>query len=92
MGTIGQTLTILRESKNESKSVIAKAANLSGSSYLAIERDEREASFIAIYRICHFYEISLQEFADLLSPTELVRRELSSIRMMEKRKAKSEKS
>lgn len=92
MGTIGQVLIKLRESRKESRSVIAKVASISGSSYIAIERDEREASFIVIYRICNFYDISIQEFADMLSPTELERRELSSIRTLEKRKAKQEKA
>lgn len=88
MGTIGETLLQLRESRGHSMITIAKAAELSGSSYADIERGKREASFIVIFRICRFYEISLQEFADIVSPGELERRELASLRMIEKRKAK----
>ena len=88
MGTIGQTLLDLRESHGHSRSTIAKAAELSGSTYSDIERGHKEASFIVIFRICVFYEISLQEFADIIDPRELARRELSSLRMIEKRNAK----
>lgn len=79
----------LRESGGHSKNTIAKAAGLSGGSYYDIERGHREASFIVIFRICRFYEISLQEFADIVDPRELERAELSSIRFMEKRNAKA---
>lgn len=88
MGTIGQTLVQLRESRGYSKSTVAKAAGISGGSYSDIERDHREASFIVIFRICRFYEISIQEFADIIDLRELERSELSSIRFMEKRNAK----
>lgn len=88
MGTIGQTLLHLRESHGQNRSTIAKAAEISGGSYSDIERGHREASFIVIFRICRFYEISLQEFADIVDPGELERRELSSLRMIEKRAAK----
>lgn len=88
MGTIGQTLLHLRESHGQSRSIIAKAAELSGGSYSDIERGHREASFIFIFRICRFYEISLQEFAGIVDPGKLERRELSSLRMIEKRAAK----
>jgi len=89
MATVGQTLQALRDSRGLSGSTIAKAAGLSIGSYLNIERGQREASFIVIFRICRFYEISLQEFADIVDPQELERPELSSIRFMEKRNAKA---
>ena len=88
MGTIGQTLIRLRESGGYGNSSVAKAAGVSCGSYSDIERGHREASFIVIFRICRFYEISLQEFADILDSLELERAELSSIRFMEKRNAK----
>ena len=69
--------------------MVAKAAGQSGGSYYDIERGHIEASFIVIFRICRFYEISLQEFADIIDPQELERAELSSIRFMEKRNAKA---
>ena len=88
MATVGQTLQQLRDSRGLSKNTIAKAIGLSSPSYRNIEIGEREASFIAIFRICRFYEISLQEFADIVDPMELERPELSSIRYMEKQKAR----
>ncbi|EOR94350.1 hypothetical protein ADIARSV_2478 [Arcticibacter svalbardensis MN12-7] len=88
MVTIGQTLQKLRESNGVSGSSIAKAAGLSTATYYNVERGYKEASFIVIFRICRFYEISLHEFADIVTPAELERPELTSIRFMEKRKAK----
>ncbi|MCH7408178.1 helix-turn-helix domain-containing protein [Belliella sp. DSM 111904] len=88
MGTIGETLMYLRESHELSKSKLAEVAKISGSSYADIERGFREASFIVIFRICSFYQISLQEFAENIDPIELERRELSSLRNIEKRVAK----
>lgn len=88
MPTLGQTLQKLRDSRGLSGNTIAKAIGLSNASYLNIERGQREASFIVIFRICRFCDISLQEFADSVDPRELERPELSSIRYMEKRKAK----
>lgn len=88
MVTIGQTLQKLRESNGLSGSTIAKAAGLLIGTYYNVERGHKEASFIVIFRICRFYEISLQEFADIVTPAELERPELASIRFMEKRKAK----
>lgn len=89
MQTLGQALQQLRDSHRLSGNTIAKAAGLSIGSYLNIERGQREASFIVIFRICRFYEISLQEFADIVDPRELERAELSSIRFMDKRNAKA---
>ncbi|WP_090777801.1 MULTISPECIES: helix-turn-helix transcriptional regulator [unclassified Pedobacter] len=66
MVTLGQTLQNLRDSRRLSESTIAKAAGLSIGSYLNIERGQREASSIVIFRICRFYEISLQEIEPVL--------------------------
>lgn len=79
----------LRDSGGHSKNTIAKAAGLSGGSYHDIERGHREASFIVIFRICRFHEISIQEFAEIVDPGELERAELSSVRFMEKRTTKA---
>ena len=89
METIGQTLQNLRESRRFSGNTLAKAANLSVGTYFDIERNHREASFIVIVRICRFYKISLQSLIEMIDPMEFERRELSSIRMREKRNAKT---
>jgi len=89
MGTIGQTLTKLRFTNRLTQSAVAKAINVSSGNLSKMERDEREVSFITIYRICRFYEISLHEFADMVSPKELERNDYSIIRMQEKKKAKA---
>ncbi|WP_152439915.1 helix-turn-helix domain-containing protein [Arcticibacter svalbardensis] len=79
MVTIGQTLQKLRESNSISGSSIAKAAGLSTATYYNIEWGYKEASFLVIFRICRFSEISLHEFADIVTPAELERPELTSI-------------
>ena len=42
-----------------------------------------------MFRICRFYEISLHEFADMLTAKELERSDYSIIRMQEKKQAKA---
>jgi transcriptional regulator with XRE-family HTH domain len=88
MSTIGETLKKLKEAHGYSTNQVAKAIRMTGSTYSKVERDQREASFIMIYRICRFYEISMYEFADMLSPAELERSDFSTIRVLEKRKKK----
>lgn len=85
MRTIGQTLLKLREEAGVSGNKIAKAANISVTTYYKIERGNRDVSFIVLFRICRFYEISLQEFADIINPLELERKEISSLRAIKKR-------
>lgn len=87
MQTIGQTLRKLKESGGYSASDICRAINTTTSLYLKVERDQREVSFIMMYRICRFYEISMHEFADLLSAAELERSDLSTLRVLKKRGA-----
>jgi hypothetical protein len=50
--------------------------------------EQRDVSFIVMFRICRFYEISLQEFADIVDPVELERAELLTLRILAKRKEK----
>jgi len=88
MQTIGQTLKKLKESRGYSASEVSRAINTTTSTYLKVERDQREASFIMMYRICRFYEISMHEFADLVSASELERNDLSTLRVLKKRAEK----
>jgi transcriptional regulator with XRE-family HTH domain len=85
MSTVGKSLQWLRENKGLSVSVVARAIKMTSTTYLKVERDQREASFIMIYRLCAFYEISMHEFADMLSSTELGRSDLSTLRVLRKR-------
>lgn len=77
---------MLKESRGLSTSEVARAINVTAATYSKIEQDQREVSFIMMYRICRFYEISLYEFADILDPRELERSDLSILRVLEKRK------
>jgi hypothetical protein len=56
--------------------------------HFKVERDQKEASFIMLYRICCLYEISMYKFVDILSPAELECSDFSTIRMLEQRKKK----
>ncbi len=86
MLTVGKALEALRLEGGYRISDVAQNIGMAGATYSKVERDQREGSFIMIYRICTFYGISMQEFADMLSPAELGRSDLSSIRAMEQRK------
>ncbi len=88
MQTIGQTLKKLKEFGGYSSSEVSGAINTTTSTYLKVARDQREASFILMYRLCRFYEISRHEFADLVSASELERNDLSTLRFLKKRAEK----
>lgn len=79
----------LRENRGFGVSEVARAIRMTSATYSKIERDQREASFIMMYRLCAFYEISMHEFADMLSSAELGRSDLSTIRVLRKRQEKS---
>jgi transcriptional regulator with XRE-family HTH domain len=89
MGTIGQALTKMRFERGLTGTAVSKAINLTSATYSKIERDQREISFIMMYRVCRFYEISLYEFADMISAKELERSDYTIIRLQEKKKAKA---
>ena len=89
MGTIGHTLTQLRFRSGLTQSTVAKAIKVSAGNLSQFERDKREVSYITMFRICRFYEISLHEFADMLTAKELERSDYSIIRMQEKKQAKA---
>ena len=85
--TIGQILARLRQSCPLS-SDLYKALNTSSSTYLKIERDERDLSLLMALRLCQFYRLDLHEFISMLSDEELARKDLSGIKAMMQRERK----
>lgn len=91
MSTVGKALQALREELGYSASDVSRGIGMTTSTYLKVERDLREGSFIMMYRVCTFYGISMEAFADMLSPVELGRSDLSTLRVMKKREEKAAK-
>jgi hypothetical protein len=50
------------------------------STYLKVEREERELSLLMALRVCNFYQLDLHEFISMLSDEELQRQDYSVIR------------
>ncbi len=86
--TLGQLLTRLRQIHQPDQKALAKALQMSYTTYLKTERGQRELSFLMALRICQFYKMDLHEFVSMLSDEELGRNELSIIKALEKRERK----
>ena len=86
--TLGQILARLRHIHQPEHKVLAQALQMSYTTYLKIERDQRELSFLMALRICQFYKMDLHEFISMLSDEELSRSELSISKALEKRERK----
>lgn len=86
--TTGQVLAHLREQHQPDKKALAQALQMSYTTYLKTERDQRELSFLMTLRICQFYKIDLHDFAAMLSNKELGRQELSVSKALESRERK----
>ena len=86
--TIGQVLARLRQVHQPEQKSLAQALQMSYTTYLKTERDQREPSFLMALRICQFYKIDLHEFVSMLSDEELGRNEVSISKAIEKRERK----
>lgn len=86
--TIGQLLSKLRMAYRGKSSDLYAALRTSSSTYLKIERDERELSFLMALRVCQFYKLDLHEFVAMLSDQELDRQDYAAIQAQLKRERK----
>ena len=86
--TLGQVLARLRQIHQPEQKALAQALQMSFTTYLKVERDQRELSFLMALRICQFYKVDLHEFVSMLSDEELARAELSISNALEKRERK----
>lgn len=82
--TIGETLSYLRAVYLPVSKDLYAALNTTPSTYLKVERGKRELSLIMAVRLCRFYGLEMEEFIGLLTQAELERKELSSIKWLEK--------
>lgn len=86
--TVGQVLARLRQVYQPNINELAKALQTSPSTYLKVERDQRDLSFLMALRLCRFYKLDLHEFISMLSDDELGRRDVSVIRAQQQRERK----
>ena len=86
-GTIGQVLARLRSQCPDCR-VLYKALQTTSSTYLKVEREERELSLLMALRVCNFYQLDLHEFVSMLSDEELQRQDYSVIRVLKQRDRK----
>ena len=86
--TIAEVLERLRQIHQPEPKALARALQMSYTTYLKTERGHRELSFLMALRICQFYKIDLHEFISMLSDEELRRSELSISKAVEKRERK----
>jgi transcriptional regulator with XRE-family HTH domain len=87
-GTVGQVLARLMEQYKPSKPELYKALKTSNSTYLKIERDQRDLSLVMALRVCRFYQLDLHKFISMLSEEELSRQDFSVSKALEKRERK----
>ena len=87
-GTVGQALARLMAKYKPNKPELYKALKASNSTYLKIERDQRELSLVMALRVCQFYQLDLHEFIAMLSDGELARQDFSVSKALEKRERK----
>jgi hypothetical protein len=86
--TLGGVLARLRQIHQPDNKALSHALQMSYTTYLKVERDQRELSFLMALRICQFYKIDIHEFVSMLSDEELGRAELSISNALEKRERK----
>jgi hypothetical protein len=86
--TVGQLLFQLRMRYPGNCSDLYKALRTTSSTYLKIERDQRELSFLMALRVCAFYKLDLHQFISMLSDGELERQDFSQIRVQQQRERK----
>jgi transcriptional regulator with XRE-family HTH domain len=86
--TIGEVLYQLREQHGLGSVAVATGLCTTSSTYLKVERGQRELSFLMALRVCQFYQLDLHEFISLLSDEELNRQDWSVIRVQQQRERK----
>ena len=86
--TLGQVLARLRQIYQPEQKALAQALQMSFTTYLKTERDQRELSFLMALRICRFYKLGLHEFISMVSDKELERSDRSVSKAFEQRKRK----
>ncbi len=89
--TIGEVLFALRAHHHLGSGAVDKDLHTTSSTYLKVERDQRELSFLMTLRACQFYQLDLHEFISLLSEYELNRQDFSFIRAHQQRERRKQR-
>ena len=82
--TIGQVLETLRKRHGLRMTDLAEVLNVSPHLLSKISRDQKELSFLMALRLLKRFDLSVEDFAAMLSEKELNRTDLSTIRYFEK--------
>lgn len=90
--TVGALLARLRQVYRPGSADLYRALNTTSSTYLKIERDQRDLSFLMALRLCAFYHLDIHEFISMLSDEELARKDLSGIKALQQRARKKEEA
>jgi len=90
--TVGALLARLRQVYRPGSADLYRALNTTSSTYLKIERDQRDLSFLMALRLCAFYDMDIHEFISVLSDEELARKDLSGIKALQQRARKKEEA
>lgn len=90
--TVGQALVRLRLLHQPDRKALAETIQASYTTYLKLERDQRDLTLLAALRICRFYKLDLHDFISMLSDQELDRNDLSITRVLKQRERKREEA
>jgi transcriptional regulator with XRE-family HTH domain len=90
--SVGQALRHLRIQHGVNSAELHACINVSSSTYLKVERDERDLTFLMALRICYYYDLDIHEFIAMIKPDELERKDLSSIRVIANRAKKKKEA
>jgi hypothetical protein len=82
--TIGEAVSLLIQQHGQFKSYLEKEINAPQGYLGKVERGEKELSLLMAIRLLDIFELSLDEFVSLLSPEELQRKDLTTLKWMEK--------
>jgi hypothetical protein len=87
--SVGQALAQLRRRhRHLGCKQLGLVLQTSHSTYLKIERDERDLSFLMALRVCQFYDLDIHDFIAMIDESELERKDLSSIKMQIRKERK----
>src|SRR5438477_11701482 len=90
--TVGEAMIWLKRTYKVESRELMSALKISHTTYLKIERDQRELSFLLALRLCKFYKMDIHDFINMLKEEELERKDLATLkfeRIRDKKKAEA---
>ena len=80
--SVGQALARLRQIYQPGSKDLAIALGTSSTTYLKIERGQRDLTFLMALKLCRFYNLDVHDFISMLSDDELMRKDLTGIKAL----------